>query len=65
MSGKRKLFMFFGQLVVSGVLVGVGKMAGAEFVSLQTLAIPVFVAGNFGEHYTKKGGDNAPTPPTS
>ena len=65
MSGKRKLFMFFGQLVVSAILVGIGKMQGVEFVSLETLAIPVFVAGNFGEHFTNKGGKDAPTPPTA
>ena len=61
MSGKRKLFMFVAQLAVSAVLVGLGKMSGAEFVSLQTLAIPVFVAGNFGEHFTnKKKPEDAP-----
>ncbi len=62
MNGKRKLLMFFGQLVASGILVGFGKMAGAEFVSLQTLAIPVFVAGNFGEHFTKKANNEPPKP---
>jgi len=56
MSGKRKLFMYYGQLVVSAALVGIGKMSGAEFVSLQTLAIPVFVAGNFGEYFMQKKG---------
>jgi len=68
MSGKRKLFMFFGQLVAAAVLVGVGKLAGAEFVSLEVMAIPVFVAGNFGEHFTQSsrsagGGDAKNTPP--
>lgn len=62
MGGKRKLFMFFGQLIASAVLVGAGKLAGAEFVSLQTMAIPVFVAGNFGEHFAQKGKTNE-TPP--
>lgn len=63
MTGKRKVFMYFGQLILSGALVGIGKMTGSEFVSLQTLAIPVFVAGNFGEHFTKKGGNNEPAKP--
>lgn len=57
MNGKRKLLMFFGQLVATAGLVAAGKMSGAEFVSMETLAIPVFVAGNVGEYLTKK---NAP-----
>lgn len=62
MSGNRKLLMFFGQLIASAALVGLGKMGGVEFVSLQTLAIPVFVAGNFGEHFSRKGNVNANPP---
>lgn len=57
MSNKRKLIMFFGQLIAVTMLTGIGKMSGAEFVSIETLAIPVFVAGNFGEHWMKKGSE--------
>ena len=62
MTGKRKFFMFLAQLVAAGVLVGLGKMTGDQLVSLETLAIPVFVAGNFGEHYAKKSVPETPKP---
>jgi hypothetical protein len=52
MTGKRKLFMFYGQLLVAGLLCGLSRMTGAEFVGLETIAIPAFIAGNFGEHFT-------------
>lgn len=54
MTGKRKLFMFFGQLLCATALCAIGAMSGAEFVSIETIALPVFVAGNFGEYYAKK-----------
>lgn len=42
--------MFLAQLIAGVLLAAIGKLSGMEFVSLQTMAIPVFVAGNFGEH---------------
>lgn len=60
MTGKRKLFMFFSQLAVVGILTGIGKMTGAEFVSLETFIIPSFILGNYGEHRERAKNANTP-----
>lgn len=58
MDGKRKVWIIGGVLVMAFVLTLVGKMAGAEFVTVATVAVGAFAAANAVEHW-KKGETNA------
>lgn len=55
MTKQRKYTAYLATLIISAILVFVDGLNGAEFVGLLKVALPVFVLGNVGEHYVKRG----------
>ena len=51
----RKYKAFWGVFLMSSVMVFVDKLSGAEYVQLLTFVFGLYMAGNVGEHWTKKG----------
>ena len=52
----RKLIVTLTVFFTSALLLVVGKIAGSEFVTVASVTISAYMAGNVGEHYTDSKG---------
>ena len=53
----RKYKTFWGLFLMSSILIGFDKLSGAQYVELMTFVFGLYMAGNVGEHWTKRGSD--------
>lgn len=50
----RKYKAFWAVFLMTSVMAFWGKLSGAEYVELITFVFGLYMAGNVGEHWTKK-----------
>lgn len=60
--GLRKLIVTLCVFTISLVLLVLGKISSAEWIDLNKIVIPAFLAANLGEYWLKKKNDNSRPP---